>query len=89
MVVKMMIQPPLKAMDALLADSRRLIAEGRPRVAVGTLHCADFFLQCARFADSPCGAEYADLKEAEIAELRRQAEGMITALPPDDTDETA
>ncbi len=84
MDAKLMVEPPLKVMDRLIEDSRRLLNEGNPRVAQGTLHLADFYLQCARHGNPPCGAEFADGKERDIARLKEEADRAVAALPPED-----
>lgn len=84
METEMMTLPPLEVMETLLADSRRLLNEGRPLIARGTLHLADFYLQVARFDEPPCGVECADRAEEDIRRLKEEADRLVAALPPED-----
>lgn len=88
MSVKAMAEPPLKVMNRLIEDSRRLLNEGRPRVARGTLYLADFYLQVARHGDPPCGSEYADGMERDILRLKEEADRLAAELPQEATSET-
>ncbi|MEA3249930.1 MAG: hypothetical protein U9Q03_06300 [Patescibacteria group bacterium] len=89
MKVKLMAQPPLKVMNSLIGNSIELIAQGQGRIAQGTLHAADFYLQVARHGDPPCGAEYADQMQAEIDGLKGQADDLAAKRFQEESSETA